>query len=230
MRLRNLETIVDTLIVSPKYVASEDIGFNGQRTRKQIFRDILSALNIERVVETGMWIGDTTGFMAEVSGLPVYTAEVNRRFYSVAKMRLAQFPDIHFELADSRTFLKTLAQSDVVERCTFFYLDAHWYKDLPLYDEIDIIATRWRRFAVMVDDFRVAGDDGYKYDNYGKGKVLALESITELLRRHSLAPFFPSVPSCQETGARRGCVVIVRKGEDSSRLTDLASLTQAQGF
>ena len=230
MRLRNLETTVDVLIESPKYVASEDVGFNGQRIRKSIFQELLSVFAVECIVETGTWIGNTTGFMAEVSGLPVYTSEANRRFYTVAKMRLAQFSDIHFELSDSRVFLKKLTESDIVERSTFFYLDAHWYKDLPLYEEIDLIAAQWHKFVVMVDDFKVVGDGGYKYDDYGKGKALELESIAEVLRRNSLVPFFPSAPSSIETGAKCGCVVIVREGDQSGRLSNLSSLVKAKGF
>ncbi len=230
MRLRNLETVVDVLIESPKYVASEDVGFNGQQFRKLIFKELLSALSVERIVETGTWIGNTTGFMAETSGLPVYTSEANHRFHAVAKARLAQFTDIHFELADSRAFLKRLSKSDMIERTTLFYLDAHWYKDLPLYEEIDLIAAHWKKFVLMVDDFKVVGDDGYGYDHYGKGRALELESIAELLRRDSLVPFFPSAPSSTETGARRGCVVIVREGEHSRCLSNLRSLVRVKGF
>ncbi len=152
-RVSALETAVDCLINSPKWVESEEVGFNGQRHRKIIFLSLLKAFNFDAIVETGTYIGDTTGYMAKISGLPVYTCELNTRFFSLAKMRLRGIPNITFALSDSRPFLKHMSGTDIVNNRTFFYLDAHQYKKYPLREELEIICSGWKNFVIMIDDF-----------------------------------------------------------------------------
>jgi hypothetical protein len=226
-RVANLEMVVDVLIASPVYVPGDDVGFNGQSIRKQIFRDVVAAFKFEVILETGTWTGNTSAFMAETSGLPVYTCEANPRFHKVAQMRLANVNGVHFELADSRKFLEQQAGTDLANKFTFFYLDAHWYDDLPLARELSIIAGSWRNFVAMIDDFRVPGDDGYGYDAYGPNRTLSLEYLAEPMKAHQLEAFFPAQPSAQETGAKRGCVLIARAGATAARLRELSSLRPA---
>ena len=64
----------------------------------------------------------------------------------------------------------------------------------------------------FVDDFAVPGDPGYGFDDYGPGKRLDLEYLRQGKLR-DLIVFFPSVPSHEETGAKRGCVIATANGE-----------------
>lgn len=229
-RLKNLEMCVDCLINSPKYISSNDVGFNGQLQRKRIFLDLISAIKFEIIVETGTWIGNTTGYMAEIPKIHIYTCELNPRFFSIAKMRLKEFNNITFELGDSRQFLKNLSNNNLTDKTTFFYLDAHWYGDLPLGEEIDIIASHWSNFVIMIDDFKVPNDDSYGYDDYGKNNRLSLELLAEQLNENHLIPFFPAFSAKEETGAKRGCVVIARMGSYTETLSKVSSLVKALGF
>jgi hypothetical protein len=223
--VRCLEAAMDGFIVNPKYVPGEEASFNGQRHRKRIFAEIMAAIPVDAIVETGTWLGDTTGHMAETARRPVYSCEVNRRFHSLAKMRLAGLKEIHLEAGDSRGLLQKLASStEVAGKRIFFYLDAHWYDDLPLGEEIEIIAAHWNSFVIMIDDFKVPDDPGYSYDDYGNGKALALELIKPSIGKHSLAVYFPAARSGEETGTRRGCVVLAPKGELSEKLSQAKSL------
>jgi hypothetical protein len=224
LSVRILDMALDALVVSPKYRPADDIGFNGQRHRKQIFKDIQAALPIEAIAETGTWLGNTTAYMAQTAGRPVHSCELNPRFHALAKMRLADVKDTHLELKDSRGFLKALQTTPVAQKSTFFYLDAHWYDDLPLAEEMEIISAGWRRFAVMIDDFKVPDDPGYTYDDYGPGKALALELLQPSIQKHQLSVWFPSARSADETGNRRGCVVLASPGEFSEKLSRVASL------
>ena len=54
--VRFLDTAVDTILVNPKYIADETIGFNGQRHRKKIFLEIINAIAFDAFVETGAWL------------------------------------------------------------------------------------------------------------------------------------------------------------------------------
>ena len=88
------------------------------------------------------------------------------------------------------------------------YLDAHRGTDLSLAEELSIVFGVCTNAIVMVDDFQVPFDTGYGHDDYGPGRVLTAELIDPIVAAHSLQVFYPSTPSAEETGARRGCVVI----------------------
>ena len=232
-RLDVLEMVIDALIENPKYVSSDDLGFNGQLLRKQIFRDLITALDFNAIVETGTQIGHTTGYLAEVSGLPVYSCELSRRFHLIAKMRLSNFKNIHLELSDSQHYLSKLANGVLPQQNTFFYLDAHGCYDRnsqPLEEEINIIASHWGIFVLMIDDFMVPNDDGYRYDNYRKNVALSLKLISKSIRKYGLIPFFPSFSAAEETGYKRGCVVLTKTGILEKQISQLNSLTRAKGF
>jgi hypothetical protein len=179
---------------------------------------------VEAIVETGTCLGDTTGYMALTSQLPVHTCDLNPRFHALAKARLSDIDHVCFNLLDSRCFLRDRARGPIADRLLLFYLDAHWYDDLPLAQELDIIASEWAQFIVMVDDFQVPDDPGYGYDNYGVGKALTLDLLRPSIEQHDLAVFFPSYAAVQETGARRGCVILTKRGEYADRLDSVSSL------
>jgi hypothetical protein len=58
----------------------------------------------------------------------------------------------------------------------------------------------------MIDDFEVWDDAGYVFDDYGPGRKLSLHYLAPLDRFRPRC-FFP-ISSAQETGLRRGCVVL----------------------
>jgi hypothetical protein len=222
--VRCLEMAIDAMVVTPKYVPGEKIGFNGQHFRKRIFRELISAISFDAFVETGTWLGNTTGYMAQTGGRPVYSCEINPRFQALARMRLTGIEGVEFRLSDSRQFLQELSQGNLTKKCVFFYLDAHWYEDLPLAREIELIATHWQKFVVMIDDFKVPDDPGYTYDRYQDGVTIDLNLLEPLLRKHQLSTFFPSAPASEDTQVPSGCVVLAPAGDLTQKLSGLGSL------
>lgn len=182
--------------------------FNGQKFRQLIFFDLLYHFPIKALVETGTFQGTTTALFTATS-LPVFTAELHPRYFSYAKMRfLFNRTRIQLFQGDSRSFLRKLsADQTVPKEDVFFYLDAHWHDDLPLLEEIEIIFSEWKRPIVMVDDFHVPNTD-YKFDDYGEKKTLNLDYIDPVVSSQNISVFFPTADSSEETGARRGCVVL----------------------
>jgi predicted O-methyltransferase YrrM len=202
----------------PSLRASWGGPMNGQPHRQEIVRDLMRLLRFEQVVETGTFRGATTEFLWHVSGAPVLTVESEPRYYTYARTRLSANSGITTHLGDSRSFLSALAGEQAQpQKRVFFYLDAHWSQDLPLWDELSTIASAWEEAVVMVDDFQVPGDTGYGFDDYGPGKAL-----TEInLPRGdvgSWARFYPARPSTDESGAKRGALVL-----SSPRLVDQVS-------
>lgn len=226
----NLESVMDWVVNNPTYSASEKTGFNGQMHRKAIVNDLLSSCSFQAILETGTYTGDTTGYLSQVSNLPVYTCELNKWFYNIAQMRLKDFQDIHYTLGDSRQFLKNLASNDIAGKNVFIYLDSHWYTDLPLKEELQIISEHWNEFVIMIDDFQVPDDPGYDYDFYTRKKSLRMKTFGKLFKSLNLSAFFPVVSSVDETGYRRGCVVLAPEGKCAETLRKVSSLREVESL
>lgn len=210
----------------PDLKASWGGPFNGQAGRQQIFQELISKVRFQAIIETGTYRGTTTEFLAKESKLTVYTVETEPRYYHYARIRLRAHGNIRLELGDSRMFLEHLARDPAVPKSNaFFYLDSHWLEDLPLKQEVGLITSFWRGTAIMIDDFEVPEDAGYSYDDYGPGKRLCLEHL-QPLSSLGLSPFFPTLPSAQETGRKRGCVVLADQIL-AERLQEVRSLKRA---
>jgi hypothetical protein len=192
----------------PSMQASWGGPFNGQKFRQRIFFDLLYCFPIKAIVETGTFRGTTTALFA-ATGLPVYTTEIHPRFFSYSRLHFLFNRDvIHLYNQDSRSFLRALSEDrSVPNEDVFFYLDAHWGEDLPLREELEIIFSNWKRPVVMIDDFAVPNSD-YGFDSYGPEKTLNLKYIEPIVSAHKLSIFFPAVNSSEETGTKRGIVVL----------------------
>ena len=146
------------------------------------------------------------------SSKPVYSSELNKRFHGIAQLRLQKYNNIHLVLGDSRAMLHQLqANSKLHDATLFFYLDAHFYEDLPLREEIDLIVKYWKNFIIMIDDFQVPDDPGYGYDDYGRNGVLTFNYISDVLHKHRLLAWVPTIPSHRESGYRRGCALLAKR-------------------
>lgn len=203
---RTVQGMIDYHLFYDKYENGCGGPLNGQDLRLGIYHDILKKISFDCIVETGTYRGTSTKFFQESSGLPVYTVELHKRFFTYSKKRLAEQKDIHMSQGDSRSFLKDLKDRIPADSAVFFYLDAHWYNDLPLLEEMRII-SHWEKALVLIDDFKVPGDPGYSYDDYGPDKQLTLEYLAPLDKEMNLRKFFPS-SSENETGVRIGCTVL----------------------
>lgn len=180
---------------------------NGQQGRREAFAALVHSTEPAAIVETGTFRGITTEWMAQNFKEPIYTCETDPRYFHQAKQKLAPFTHVYCELKDSRAFLRDLSNILPGERPVLYYLDAHWAEDLPLREEIEIILSADDNAVVMIDDFAVPGDEGYRWDDYGPGKRLTLEIFEGTLATEAHL-FFPSLPSGAETGAKRGCCVV----------------------
>ena len=182
--------------------------FNGQVFRQLIFIDLHRVCEFEAIVETGTYVGCTTQFFAKNTDVPVYTVESNPRSFQMAKRRLKSYPNVNLARADSAEFLHSLPVAPGTR--TFFYLDAHWEDRLPLAEEVESIASRFSRFVIMIDDFAVPGDAGYGFDDYGTGKQLSLRDFP-FHKDPRMCVYFPRRHFSQESGSRRGCVLLASK-------------------
>ncbi len=214
-RLTDLETAVSVLVHSPTFQTGEG-AFNGSEGRKRVFEEVLKKYRFSCIIETGTHIGETTGYLSVKSNKPVYSCETNKNMYSLARMRLKNIPGIYLYHSDSRECIKELSNNpETVNKEVFFYLDAHWEKDCPVVEEIELIASRWETFVIMIDDFQVPGDEGYGYDWYSPFRKMNISLIRPAIKKHKLRAFFPAIPSAQASVQPnpRGFVILTRDQE-----------------
>ena len=184
--------------------------FNGQTFRQQLFVELCSRVRFVAVVETGTYRGTTTTYFRRTTRVPIHSFESMPRHYGFARARLWRARGVHLHREDSRAGLARLAAGRALPPGpVFFYFDAHWQRDLPLSEEVDLAFAHWSQAVVMIDDFAVPDDPGYAFDDYGPGKALTLAYLG---RRTAppMALWFPACASSAETGERRGCVVLAR--------------------
>jgi hypothetical protein len=225
LAVRLPEQIAGTLdLAAPLYRGEWKGPMNGQLHRQELVRNIAAETDFGLVIETGTYRADTTRFLAEAFGCPVWTVEANRRFFTYSRRRLRRLSKVTVEYGDSRECLRSLS-----ERMTgvqvFAYLDAHWQENLPLREELKIIARAWPHAVIMIDDFQVPGDAGYAFDDYGPGATLSRDYLTRCgLEGWHLS--YPKVPSQIESGGKRGCCVLSSpdRGLAVSTLTDAETL------
>ncbi len=187
--------------------------FNGQQFRRQVFCELAEVLGFDGVIECGTYRGTTTPLLQQVSGVQVDTVEADGRLFGYCQTRFARVPRIKTHHDDSRSALRRLVTEPRLQgRRVFVYLDAHWREDLPLREELEILFQSDVRPVALIDDFRVPGDDGYGFDDYGPGKRLDSDYL-DRIPSLELRRFFPQIESKQETGGRRGCVVVATGAE-----------------
>lgn len=205
---------------SPRFREGWGGPLNGQSHRQRIVRELYQKIAFTETLETGSFRGHSTTFFAAVSGRPVRSVESNQRFLEYARRNCAAYREIECYGGDSRPFVREMIGKAVGP--VFCYLDAHWYKDLPLADEVATVIKSGVSAVVMIDDFQVPRDPGYLFDDYGPGARLTAE-LLESAPLDGWGWFYPSCPSADETGLRRGCVVLC--SSDLMRpLSELASL------
>jgi hypothetical protein len=186
--------------------------FTGQLRRQELFKELVRSAPFEAIVETGTYRGDTTVFFAQF-GIPVHTVETQTYEHYVSCVRLRKNKNVNLSLGDSRSFLNRLKQDQSFPRKrVVFYLDAHWFEELPLGEEFDIIASHWSESVIIIDDFKVPDDPGYQFDDYGPGKVICLEYLMDYALG-KFQVFFPAANSPEETGFKRGCAIFVTRDD-----------------
>ena len=198
--------------------------FNGQTFRQRMFAELCSQVRFVAIIETGTHRGSTTAYFRRTTRVPIYSFELRPRYYGFARARLRHARDVHLHRGDSRAGIASLAAAgSLPQGPVFFYLDAHWQRDLPLAEEVDLAFGHCPQAVVMIDDFVVPDDAGYGFDDYGPNRKLSLGYLGPRVAPPT-AIWFPACDSRDETGERRGCVVLARETEMISLIEAVRAL------
>jgi len=122
--------------------------------------------NVKTLIETGTCIGDMC-YAARDAFEKIYSIELSRFLYNIAKQVLAEYRDITLFNGDSSIILPRILSS-ISEPC-IFWLDAHYSGGMtsagafltPITSELNTIALHpEKRHVILIDDARdFTGDD-----------------------------------------------------------------------
>jgi len=150
---------------------------------------------------------------------PVHSIEAFPRFYVFSRLRFAHEQNVHVHEGDSADILARLAARGEVPRSqVLFYLDAHSSElpgvdsvadELPLNRELQVISENWTNSIVIIDDFEVADDIGYGFDQYPRSGTLNLGYLETSGMKDRFQLYYPAASSDVESGAKRGSLILV---------------------
>ena len=146
----------------------------------------------EYFIETGLWLGYTSYFVAKnFSNINCYSCEINQEYFNIAKNNIGSIDNLKIELNKSPEALYDLNKHYgelIFNKNVVFWIDAHWYI-LPLNDEIFYITKNFKKFTIFIDDFFIPYDKLFTNDGDG----FTLECILPYIQnKDSLKIYMPS--------------------------------------
>ncbi len=197
--------------------------FNGQARRMSVIWQISRIFKPTVGIETGTFLGSSTPYLASMVEKDMYTIEIDQKTFLLAKERFEKNnhqKNIKHILGDSVLQIeKILCDLDPNSDRVIAYLDAHWYDAIPTTDEIQSLISWGGPWIAIIDDFKIQGDPGYKFDSYG-----IVEIGPNILPANSdLCLYIPKISSALETGRRKGTGYVCLKSNESvlSSIPDL---------
>ena len=130
------------------------------------FKTLIDKFNVKKIYETGTYLGWSALKLSEFN-LPVYTIEINPDNIGQIQNNLKDKKNVETFLGKSEEILDLLCS--INEQNSLFFLDAHWGKNLPILDELEII-KKTKDPIIIIHDFFVPGGDkirSNKFNGYG---------------------------------------------------------------
>lgn len=177
--------------------------FNGDIHILKEFKRLIQEFEIDLIIETGTYKGQTTEVLSEICK-EVVTIEINGGYQAEAIRRNKMRKNIIFLSGSSPQVLNTILPK-YKDRKILMFLDAHWNKYNPLPDELKMIAKHEIKPVIAIHDFKVPGKD-FGYDSYG-GQAYVWGWIAEEVKM-IYGKDFKQYYNSEATGARRGVCYI----------------------
>ena len=191
-----------------------NLPFNAQSIRMQTISTIYLGFKPEFTIETGTHIGSSTTPLAAMTEGKTFTIEIEPKYRDVARERFNRnHPALNIEsvLGDSAVEMRKILTSIPKSSKLIAYLDAHWLADIPTYSELEALIEWGGCWIAIIDDFKVEGDAGYKFDSYG---AVTIGNDIVPIHNSDLEIWVPRIPASRETGARSGTGYVFSSSAD----------------
>ena len=135
---------------------------------------LINFYKCDSILETGTNTGDTTEFLAKTfTHLPIETCEIEKDLSLVARYRLKNYMNVDVGFETSKDFILRTVQK---YSFPFFFLDAHFFEQWPLKDELSFI----KKGVVCIHDFNIKNVN-YSYNSY-QGTMCDSSLVAEHLK------------------------------------------------
>lgn len=178
--------------------------FHGDKYLSKAVCTVIEQLPVTSFVETGTCRGNTTEFIASKYDLPIFTCDIDSKYYEISKKRLEKYSNVEIRSMSSEKYIKELIERKVLGDFPFFFLDAHptcqpWLKYVPLSDEVKLISSL-KRAVILIDDFKIPSQPQFGYNSYDSGEI-GINMIKNALDENNNYQFliptykFPEMPT-----------------------------------
>jgi hypothetical protein len=152
--------------------------FNGDNFIANNFLKLKEKFNIENAIETGTFEGGTTIFLAQ-NFKNVFSIECDEPSFKKAESNIKNANvNVNLIFGKSEEVLPSILNT--ISNNTIFYLDAHWYNDCPLKNELQLIKKFNLKPIIAIHDFLVPDSKKLGYDTYN-GQSFTYEWLKEEL-------------------------------------------------
>ena len=180
--------------------------FNGDSFIANNFLKLKQRFNVENIVETGTYEGNTAIFLAR-NFKNVFTIECNEEIIKKANDNIKNANvNVNLIFGKSEEVLELVLSK--IDNNTIFYLDAHWYGHCPLKNELNSIKKFNLKPVIAIHDFYVPGSKNLGYDVYNN-QSFTYEWIKEdldLIYENNYSYFYNN--DIDSEGAKRGIIYI----------------------
>lgn len=181
--------------------------FNGDRFLEKEFRHLIEKFNIQTLIETGTFLGQTTEKLSELCK-NVITIEVREDFYLQAKNKLCVLPNVTMHLGDAPIVLDAILPN--VIKPLMLFQDSHWSYPTPLKGEFEAIAKHCKPAVICIHDMKNPNDPTMGNDSY-KDQEYTFEAIQPYIELVYGKDGYEYYFNKEAEGARRGALFITAK-------------------
>ncbi len=227
-------------------VSTASTSFHNDGILHELISRTIESFCIRTFFETGTFKGESLRFAIRKFGnrLNYISCEIDKEIFDFASIQLAKDNSIGVEAkrkvvllnGTSPALIRKTSQDGTAVPPVLYWLDAHWYSNLPLLDELKEILGSSQEAVIMIDDFKVPQSSPFsgRFDSYGDVE-LSLDYIGNTLRLYgeasSYAILFPNYDddSAHSAGNLRGYVAIYFNAKEKYRAfreTNLGFLRQ----
>lgn len=200
-------------MTSKEYIERNLKGFEGDTIMRNRIAEIIKEKNLNRVIETGTFLGGTTKIFADMVA-KVDTIELSDEYFAKATNYLNGIDNVTMHKGSSEKVLDAILSEvnpkSPTKNNIFCFLDAHFNEYNPLLDELAVIAKHKLKPVIAIHDFKVPNRPDLGFDVY-ENIIYQWNWIEESIERIYGAGKYVVEYNSEATGAKRGIIYIYPK-------------------
>lgn len=136
--------------------------YDVEHTQSSLTEEILKDFQTSFFFETGTNIGSGIKIAKTFSYKKIFSVDIEEHYVVEARKKFKEDDRIQIFHGDSREILKR--ECPKISEKTTFYLDGHYFFDIPLVEELEAISTSpFKEHVILIDDCRMLDTDSWSF-------------------------------------------------------------------